>query len=236
MVFNLIINIKDGGTWGIEAREQFIYDNEQLHLGRTLDEDILCPFLVIISIVNAIAGILKRLLCPVILEFCLCFLAGISRIVGNIAVNRVVARNYGDTPSEQGVTAVLGEKLVVPVSLIDGTSHQHGVTPVVLQQAKSHIVKDAITDTLDALLCRIDFFQGCPSVFHHFTLLVGQLTSGCQCSQLLVNFLLVGKLLFYVSVFILQVEDNLVFHGLFVEIFVNVRPKCAFRHALDSIV
>ena len=105
-----------------------------------------------------------------------------------------------------------------------------------LQQAKSHIIKDAITDTFDALLCRIDFFQGCPSVFHHFTLLVGQLTSGCQCSQLLVNFLLVGKLLFYVAVFILQVEDNLVFHGLFVEIFVNVRPKCAFRHALDAII
>ena len=105
-----------------------------------------------------------------------------------------------------------------------------------LKQTKSYIVKNAIANTLDALLGGIDFLQGSPAVFHHLALLVGQLTSGCQCSQLLVNFLLVGKLLFYVAVFVLQVEDNLVFHGLFVQILVDIRAKGALRHALDTVI
>ena len=39
----------------------------------------------------------------------------------------------------------------------------------------------------------------------------------------------------YVAVFILQVEDNLVFHGLFVQILVNIRAEGTFRHALDAV-
>ena len=78
MVFNLIVDIKDGGTWGIEASEQLVYHNEKFHLGRTLDEEALCPLLIVISIIDTITSILERLLCPIILEFGFGFLAGVS--------------------------------------------------------------------------------------------------------------------------------------------------------------
>ena len=78
MVFYLVVDIKNGGTRSIEAREQFVHDNEQFHLGRLFDEEVLCPLLIVIGIVDAIASILERLLGPIVLEFSLRFRGGVS--------------------------------------------------------------------------------------------------------------------------------------------------------------
>ena len=104
------------------------------------------------------------------------------------------------------------------------------------QQPIIQVIENAVADALDALFGGIDAFHGSPAFFHHQLLLGRKLTSCGQRGKFHVNLFLACQLLLHIAVFILQVEDNLVFHCLLVQIFVDVWTECAFRHALDGIV
>ena len=117
--------------------------------------------------------------------------------------------------------------LIVFVCRVDAVAHQHGIAPILIERIASHIVEYGVGNAFDTLPTGIDFLNSSPAVFDISTILFGNAFH--HLIKFLIQFVLVRDLLFHIAPLVLQVEDNLIVNGFFVQIFVNERAKTMFR-------
>ena len=53
MVAHVAVDVENSCGWCVEAREQLIDHNQQLHLGWGVDESVFCLFLVLLGVLHA---------------------------------------------------------------------------------------------------------------------------------------------------------------------------------------
>ena len=86
------------------------------------------------------------------LKLLLRLLGGVRSVLAQVVVRGIIACHHRHTVAETMVGTTVLEEVVVLVGGIDVASHEHGVGPVLTEDAAvGHVVEDAVADALNAL-------------------------------------------------------------------------------------
>ena len=220
VVAQLVVEVDVGATGRIEAGQQLAHHDQQLEVGRLLDETALDLVLVLLGGLPGTQHVLG-----VGVE--LVALVAVRRLAGN----RVVVRLEGRDDPAVGAEVRVLEQAEVMAGIVDRGGHQDRRSPVVVEARLEAEVFDDVGD--DALLALAGAHQG----FHRRPALAQDgLLEVVEVPGLLLEPSVDGgsggQLLRHIAGFVLQVQHHLVGHRLMELVGVDVGAEHVPRHRL----
>ena len=220
VVVQLVVEVDVGAGRRIETGQQLAHHDQQLAVGRLLDEAPLHLVLVLLGrlpVLQHVLGVGVELVALV--------------AVGGLARDRVVVRLVGGDDA-----AVLAERRVleqpeVVAGIVDGGRHQDGRAAIIVQaRLEAEVLDDVGDDALLAFACAHQLLHRRPALAQHSLLEVVQVLG--LLVEPGIDGLSGGQALRHVAGLVLQVEHHLVGHRLVELVGVDVRAEDLARGLL----
>ena len=215
MVSHRLINIQISGRRSIKACQQLVHHDQQLHLFRLLDKLFFDLFFKCFWVFST-----QHLH----VDFVLFHRLGLAIITygfsANIAHRRFVRSHDGALPLQLGLL----EQFIEFARLIDTTSHQHGITPPIVQARFCLHIKNNIRYNLSqASFGTEHLLQITPALFQLSFCHTGQPARFCLKPS--VDPILLDNILLYFTSLIAQIQNHFIPHCFIKLVAMDVRAK-----------
>ena len=174
VVLHGLVQVQDGAARRVEAGEQLVDHDEQLHLGGLFAETAL--HLIFVGLSLGLARLRLHVLQQLDVGGVDDFLGGVrvgSRVLlGHVASLRIVGGDHCTSVLERGAE----EQVVVPARLVDARRHEHRGPALPLQPGPGHVEvpHDVVDDAVHAALGTEHLLHGRPVLAEQGLLVPGQ--------------------------------------------------------------